>query len=174
MQAHGAAHRRPPRRLAARLRRRDGGAPRDARGRPGARRPRRGDAGGRGGQGEGDRPRGRAAAGDGRPRPGAAGVLQPGGQRAEVHARRGDHHPRRRARRRRSPASRWPTPARASPEHLPKLFERFWKGERSGRHSAGLGLYIARGIVLAHGGQIAAESEPGRGTVFSFTLPLSP
>nr|MBK7069453.1 response regulator [Deltaproteobacteria bacterium] len=66
------------------------------------------------------------------------------------------------------------TGAGIPPEHLPKLFERFWKGERSGRHSAGLGLYIARGIVLAHGGQIAAESEPGRGTVFSFTLPLSP
>ena len=59
-------------------------------------------------------------------------------------------------------------------EYLPRLFDRFWKGDRSGRHSAGLGLYIARGIVLAHGGQIGAESEPGRGTTFAFTLPLSP
>ena len=59
-------------------------------------------------------------------------------------------------------------------EHLPRLFDRFWKGERSGRHSAGLGLYIARGIVLAHGGQISAESLPGLGTTFAFTLPLSP
>lgn len=66
------------------------------------------------------------------------------------------------------------TGAGIPPEHLPRLFDRFWKGERSGRHSAGLGLYIARGIVEAHGGHIAAESEPGRGTVFSFTLPLSP
>jgi signal transduction histidine kinase len=59
-------------------------------------------------------------------------------------------------------------------EYLPRLFDRFWKGDRSGRHSAGLGLYIARGIVIAHGGQISAESEPGRGTTFAFTLPLSP
>lgn len=59
-------------------------------------------------------------------------------------------------------------------EHLPRLFDRFWKGDRSGRHSAGLGLYIARGIVEAHGGNIAAESEPGSGTTFAFTLPLSP
>jgi signal transduction histidine kinase len=59
-------------------------------------------------------------------------------------------------------------------EHLPRLFDRFWKGDRSGRHSAGLGLYIARGIVGAHGGEIAASSEPGGGTTFAFTLPLSP
>ena len=59
-------------------------------------------------------------------------------------------------------------------EYLPRLFDRFWKGERAGRHSAGLGLYIARGIVLAHGGQISAESLPGLGTTFAFTLALSP
>jgi signal transduction histidine kinase/FixJ family two-component response regulator len=59
-------------------------------------------------------------------------------------------------------------------EHLPRLFDRFWKGDRSGRHSAGLGLYIARGIVGAHGGEITASSEPRGGTTFAFTLPLSP
>jgi signal transduction histidine kinase len=66
------------------------------------------------------------------------------------------------------------TGAGIPPENMPRLFDRFWKGDRSGRHSSGLGLYIARGFVEAHGGRIAAESEPGRGTTFSFTLPLSP
>ena len=59
-------------------------------------------------------------------------------------------------------------------EHLPRLFDRFWKGDGGGRHGSGLGLYIARGIVAAHGGRIAAESGPGPGTTFAFTLPLSP
>jgi signal transduction histidine kinase len=38
---------------------------------------------------------------------------------------------------------------------------------------AGLGLFIARGIVVAHGGQIGAESEVGRGTTIRFSLPLA-
>jgi signal transduction histidine kinase len=59
-------------------------------------------------------------------------------------------------------------------EHVPRLFDRFWKGEHGGRHGAGLGLYIARGIVEAHGGSIAAESAPGRGTTVAFTLPVTP
>lgn len=61
-----------------------------------------------------------------------------------------------------------------SPDHLPRLFDRYWKGERSGRHGAGLGLYIARGIVLAHGGAITAESGEGSGATLAFTIPLSP
>jgi signal transduction histidine kinase len=58
-----------------------------------------------------------------------------------------------------------------APEHLPHLFERYWqpKGTREG---AGLGLPIAKGIVEAHGGYILVESEPGRGSTFSFTLPV--
>ncbi len=59
-------------------------------------------------------------------------------------------------------------------EHLPHLFNRYWKGERSGRHGAGLGLYIARGLVLAHHGAITAESGDGGGATLSFTLPLAP
>jgi len=54
------------------------------------------------------------------------------------------------------------------PEHLPRIFEQYWKGDSSG---TGLGLYIARSIVRAHGGEIGVKSEPGRGASFFFTLP---
>jgi signal transduction histidine kinase len=57
-----------------------------------------------------------------------------------------------------------------TPEHLPHLFERYWQGREGGRTGAGLGLYIAKGIVEAHGGRIWADSAPGKGTTVSFTL----
>ena len=62
-----------------------------------------------------------------------------------------------------------------APEHLPRIFEKFYRvpGSRSSG-GAGLGLAIAREIVEAHGGQIEAESQPGRGTTFAFTLPTAP
>lgn len=57
-------------------------------------------------------------------------------------------------------------------ENLAHVFDRFWKDEAPGKKGTGLGLFIAKGIVDAHGGQICAESEPGRGARFYFTLPI--
>lgn len=58
---------------------------------------------------------------------------------------------------------------------LPHLFTRFYQGahpsERAG-HGLGLGLYITRELVVAHGGRIGVESVEGQGTIFSIALPL--
>src|SRR5690606_19287639 len=58
-------------------------------------------------------------------------------------------------------------------EDLPYVFEPFWSAQApaGARDGIGLGLYISRRCGEAHGGQIRAESEPGRGTTVSFTLP---
>lgn len=59
-------------------------------------------------------------------------------------------------------------------EELGRLFERFYrvdKGRSRERGGTGLGLSIAREVVEAHGGEISAGSQPGKGTVFSFRLP---
>jgi len=60
-----------------------------------------------------------------------------------------------------------------APDHLPHVFDRFWKTRGGNRHGAGLGLAICRGIVEAHGGSIRADSIPGEGSTFSFTLPAA-
>lgn len=58
------------------------------------------------------------------------------------------------------------------PAELPRLFNKFFRGSEGGRPSgSGLGLYIARGLVEAHGGRIAAESRLRQGSTFTFTLP---
>lgn len=57
-----------------------------------------------------------------------------------------------------------------APDELPRLFERYWRSKHSQYKGAGLGLSIARGIVDAHGGRIWAESQPGAGTTFYFSL----
>ena len=57
-----------------------------------------------------------------------------------------------------------------APDHLPHVFDRFWKHETRGKRGTGLGLFIAKGIVEAHGGRIWVESVPGQGATFRFTL----
>jgi two-component system, OmpR family, phosphate regulon sensor histidine kinase PhoR len=59
-----------------------------------------------------------------------------------------------------------------SKEDLPRVFERFYKADkaRTGGGS-GLGLAIAKHTIQAHGGQISVQSEEGKGSIFTFTLP---
>jgi signal transduction histidine kinase len=62
-------------------------------------------------------------------------------------------------------------------DQLPHIFERFYRVDPSrSRHTggAGLGLPIVKQLVLAQGGRVWAESRPGEGSTFSFTLPAPP
>ena len=59
-------------------------------------------------------------------------------------------------------------------EALPRLFEKFYQAESSAKRTGrgtGLGLYISKRIIEAHGGRIDVRSEPGRGSTFFFVLP---
>ncbi len=59
-------------------------------------------------------------------------------------------------------------------EDIPHLFGRFYRAPGAQREEGiGLGLYITRRLVEAHGGQISVESAPGVGSTFAFTLPLA-
>ncbi|MDC0680916.1 PAS domain S-box protein [Sorangium atrum] len=60
---------------------------------------------------------------------------------------------------------------------LPHLFKRFWRAPDAVPRSVrgvGLGLYITKGLVEAHGGSISVESSPGGATTFRFSLPFAP
>jgi PAS domain S-box-containing protein len=57
-------------------------------------------------------------------------------------------------------------------EDVPRLFERYWQAPRLLRAGSGLGLFIAKGIIEAHGGTIDVETAVGKGTAFTFTLPV--
>jgi signal transduction histidine kinase len=62
------------------------------------------------------------------------------------------------------------------PEDLPHVFDRFYRADKSRARQtggAGLGLAIVKQLVLAHGGSVSANSVPGRGSTFTFTIPLS-
>jgi signal transduction histidine kinase len=56
---------------------------------------------------------------------------------------------------------------------LPFVFEPYWSGTGTAKAGAGLGLYIVRGIVEHHGGQVSVASQVGRGTTFTFWLPIA-
>jgi signal transduction histidine kinase len=61
-----------------------------------------------------------------------------------------------------------------NPEDIPFVFDRFYRGDKSRSRTtggSGLGLAIARGLVVAHGGEIRVESQVGEGTSFTFILP---
>ncbi len=55
------------------------------------------------------------------------------------------------------------------PELVPRIFRQFWRAKRRG--GAGLGLYIVKGLVEAHGGSISVQNAPGGGAEFRFTMP---
>ena len=61
-------------------------------------------------------------------------------------------------------------------EMLEQIFERFWQVGANDRRGLGLGLYISRCVVEAHGGAIHARTETGGGATVTLTLPrrLSP
>ena len=59
-----------------------------------------------------------------------------------------------------------------NPEHLKLIFDRFWQAQQTRRLGTGLGLAIAKGIVEAHGGEVWAESDGKKGTIFYLTVPV--
>ena len=107
--------------------------------------------------------------------PPAAGVQQPGDQRDQALARRAARssfaRPKRAAFVRFEIADQGPGIPR---EHQRGLFEKFFRVPGSPEGGSGLGLFIAKGLVQAHGGEIGVDSEAGSGATFWFTIPVAP
>jgi light-regulated signal transduction histidine kinase (bacteriophytochrome) len=59
-------------------------------------------------------------------------------------------------------------------QNLPYIFQRYWSVKDGNPRGNGLGLYISQGIIAAHGGQLWAHSDPGAGSVFTFSVPAHP
>jgi signal transduction histidine kinase len=57
-------------------------------------------------------------------------------------------------------------------DQLARIFDRFWQGPGTPEKGTGLGLFIVKGIVEAHGGKVWATTKVGVGTTFFFTLPV--
>jgi signal transduction histidine kinase len=57
-------------------------------------------------------------------------------------------------------------------DYLPRIFEPFIQVPDAPAGGSGLGLTISRRIVEGHGGRLSVQSEPGRGSTFSFTIPI--
>ena len=62
-----------------------------------------------------------------------------------------------------------------APDEVPRLFDRFYQSKRAREHKTGLGLglYITKGLVEAHGGRLWLESEPNRGSIFHVWFPAA-
>jgi PAS domain S-box-containing protein len=58
-------------------------------------------------------------------------------------------------------------------DQLASVFDRFWQTPEARRNGVGLGLPIVKGIIDAHGGRVWVQSSPGRGSTFSFTIPVA-
>ncbi len=58
-------------------------------------------------------------------------------------------------------------------EQLSQVFNRYWQARKQESKGAGLGLYIVKGIIEAHGGRVWVDSQEGRGSTFYFTLPVA-
>jgi signal transduction histidine kinase len=56
------------------------------------------------------------------------------------------------------------------PEGVPRLFDRYWQARATNRAGVGLGLYIVKGIVEAHGGSVQVSTAPGAGTTFVLSM----